>query len=87
MPLPLHKGRLGRGLASLIGEAPQAEQRLPINGEHRLIAIDQLRPGTFNPRRVKARAIPASNTDLPASDPVPCSISARAIRTRSRSGL
>ena len=51
MPLPLHKGRLGRGLASLIGEAPQAEQRLPINGEHRLIAIDQLRPGAFNPRR------------------------------------
>jgi ParB family transcriptional regulator, chromosome partitioning protein len=51
MPLPLHKGRLGRGLASLIGEAPNAEQRLPLNGDHRLISIDQLRPGAFNPRR------------------------------------
>jgi ParB family chromosome partitioning protein len=52
MPLPLHKGRLGRGLASLIGEAPDAEAQLPAAGEHRLIAIDQLRPGTFNPRRI-----------------------------------
>ena len=34
---------------------------------------------TRNPRRVKARAIPASSNDLPTSDPVPCSISARVI--------
>ena len=27
MSLPLQKGRLGRGLASLIGEVPQAEPR------------------------------------------------------------
>ena len=51
MPIPLHKGRLGRGLASLIGEAPNAEPRLPPHGEQRLVAIDQLRPGPFNPRK------------------------------------
>jgi ParB family chromosome partitioning protein len=51
MPLPLHKGRLGRGLASLIGETPNAEPGLPLHGDHRLISIDQLRPGAFNPRR------------------------------------
>ena len=38
---------------------------------------------TRSPCRVKARANPASSSDLPTSDPVPCSISARAIRTRS----
>ena len=37
---------------------------------------------TFRPCRVKARAMPASSSDLPTSEPVPCSISARAIRTR-----
>ncbi len=39
---------------------------------------------TFSPRRVNARASPASSSDLPTSEPVPCSISACAIRTRSR---
>ncbi len=38
---------------------------------------------TLSPCRVKARASPASSSDLPTSEPVPCSISARAIRTRS----
>ncbi len=38
MPLPLHKGRLGRGLASLIGETPNAEPGLPLHGDHRLIS-------------------------------------------------
>jgi ParB family chromosome partitioning protein len=51
MPIPLHKGRLGRGLASLIGETPNAEARLPVHGEQRLVSIDQLAPGAFNPRR------------------------------------
>jgi ParB family transcriptional regulator, chromosome partitioning protein len=51
MPLPLHKGRLGRGPASLIGETPDAEPGLPLHCDHRLISIDQLRPGAFNPRR------------------------------------
>ena len=32
---------------------------------------------------LQARANPASSSDFPTSDPVPCSISARAIRTRS----
>ena len=33
---------------------------------------------TLSPRRVKARASPASSSDLPTSEPVPCSISASA---------
>ncbi len=51
MAIPLQKGRLGRGLASLIGETPQAEAHLPVHGEQRLLSIDQLHPGPFNPRR------------------------------------
>src|SRR5205085_12615823 len=35
---------------------------------------------TRRPRRVKARARPASSSDLPTSEPVPCSISARVMR-------
>jgi ParB family chromosome partitioning protein len=51
MPLPLQKGRLGRGLASLIGEVPTGEQRLPAAGEQRLVGIDQLHRSQLNPRR------------------------------------
>jgi ParB family chromosome partitioning protein len=51
MPLPLNKGRLGRGLASLIGEVPSGEQRLPAEGEQRTVGIDQLRRSPLNPRR------------------------------------
>jgi ParB family chromosome partitioning protein len=51
MAIPMQKGRLGRGLASLIGEAPQAEQRLAPHGEQRLVSIDQLHPSGLNPRR------------------------------------
>jgi ParB family chromosome partitioning protein len=51
MAIPMQKGRLGRGLASLIGEAPEAEPRLPIHGEQRLISIAELRPSGFNPRK------------------------------------
>jgi ParB family chromosome partitioning protein len=47
----MHKGRLGRGLASLIGEAPQNESRLPPHGEQRLVSIDQLHPSGLNPRK------------------------------------
>ena len=51
MPIPLHKGgRLGRGLASLIGE-PQAETRLPAHGEQRLVPLAELHPSGLNPRR------------------------------------
>jgi ParB family transcriptional regulator, chromosome partitioning protein len=57
MSIPLQKGRLGRGLASLIGEpAPQAESRLPAHGEQRLISIDQLHPNGRNPRKSFADA-------------------------------
>jgi ParB family chromosome partitioning protein len=52
-PIPLHKGRLGRGLASLIGE-PQSqagEVRLPEQGEQRLMPIADLHPSGLNPRK------------------------------------
>src|SRR5262245_22461995 len=51
MAIPMHKGRLGRGLASLIGEAPQSEARLAAHGEQRLLSIDQLHPSGLNPRK------------------------------------
>ena len=51
MAIPMHKGRLGRGLASLIGEAPQSDSRLPPHGEQRLVSIDQLHPSGLNPRK------------------------------------
>lgn len=47
----LPKSRLGRGLASLIGEAPQSQPRLPAEGEQRLCPVTQLRSGRFNPRK------------------------------------
>lgn len=51
MNAPLQKSRLGRGLASLIGDAPTAEARLPVEGEQRMVPIEQLRGGSFNPRK------------------------------------
>ena len=52
MNSPLPKSRLGRGLASLIGEAPQASQsRIPVEGEQRMLPVAQLRSGRFNPRK------------------------------------
>jgi ParB family transcriptional regulator, chromosome partitioning protein len=51
MVVPMQKGRLGRGLASLIGETPTAAPRLPAEGEQRMLNIDQLHAGPFNPRR------------------------------------
>jgi ParB family chromosome partitioning protein len=51
-PIPLHKGRLGRGLASLIGEPqPQADAHLPPHGEQRLLPIAELHPSGLNPRK------------------------------------
>jgi ParB family transcriptional regulator, chromosome partitioning protein len=51
-PIPLPKSRLGRGLASLIGEPqPQGDGRLPPHGEQRLIPIAELRPSGLNPRK------------------------------------
>ena len=51
MALPLQKNRLGRGLASLIGEAAPAEPRLPVDGEQRSLPLDQIRAGRLNPRK------------------------------------
>jgi ParB family chromosome partitioning protein len=51
MSLPLQKGRLGRGLASLIGEAPRPDQALPAHGEQRLLPISDLHPSGLNPRK------------------------------------
>ncbi len=51
MAVPLQKSRLGRGLASLIGEPVTAQTPLPAEGEQRLVALDQLRGGAFNPRK------------------------------------
>jgi len=51
MPIPMQKGRLGRGLASLIGEASPGETRIAPQGEQRLLSIDQLHPSGRNPRR------------------------------------
>lgn len=65
MNQPLQKSRLGRGLASLIGETQpfavatnpttgvpqQTGPRLPAEGEQRLVSIDQVKPNPANPRK------------------------------------
>lgn len=51
MNLPVQKSRLGRGLASLIGDAPHAQPRIAPEGEQRLLTIDQLKGGKLNPRK------------------------------------
>jgi len=43
--------RLGRGLASLIGEPANAGERIPVEGEQRIVALDRVRPSELNPRR------------------------------------
>jgi len=51
MNLPVQKSRLGRGLASLIGEPSTGHARLPQEGEQRVVPTDLLRGGKFNPRK------------------------------------
>ncbi|MCB1507051.1 MAG: ParB/RepB/Spo0J family partition protein [Hyphomicrobiaceae bacterium] len=51
MTAPLPKGRLGRGLASLIGEPTQMETHLPQDGEQRQLPIELLKGGRANPRK------------------------------------
>lgn len=51
MNAPLQKGRLGRGLASLIGDAPHAAGEGTAIVGQREAAIDLLRGSSFNPRR------------------------------------
>ena len=47
----LPKSRLGRGLASLIGEPVQNGTRLPPEGEQRMVAISQVKSSALNPRK------------------------------------
>lgn len=53
MVAPLQRSRLGRGLASLIGEPVQVGPgvRLPAEGEQRVVPIDQVKGGRLNPRK------------------------------------
>jgi ParB family chromosome partitioning protein len=51
MNAPLQKSRLGRGLASLIGDAPVTQPRIPPEGEQRMVPIEQIRGGKLNPRK------------------------------------
>ncbi len=51
-PSPVQKSRLGRGLASLIGDnVPVSGRVLPANGESRMVPIDRVRPSPLNPRK------------------------------------
>jgi len=47
----LPKSRLGRGLASLIGEPVQVGGRLPPEGEQRMVSISQVKSSPLNPRK------------------------------------
>lgn len=51
MVAPVQKSRLGRGLASLIGDPAPTQSRLPPEGEQRIVGIDQVRAGRLNPRK------------------------------------
>lgn len=51
MQSALPKSRLGRGLASLIGEPVQTGNRLPPEGEQRLVPIAQVKGSPLNPRK------------------------------------
>jgi ParB family chromosome partitioning protein len=45
------KSRLGRGLASLIGEPAPLGHRLPPEGEQRMVAISDVKSSPLNPRK------------------------------------
>ncbi len=51
MNAPLARSRLGRGLASLIGEPTPGQPVLPPEGEQRLVSTADLKPGRYNPRK------------------------------------
>jgi ParB family transcriptional regulator, chromosome partitioning protein len=51
MLAPSTKSRLGRGLASLIGEPMMSAPRLPPEGEQRVVALDQVHASQLNPRK------------------------------------
>ena len=48
----VQKNRLGRGIASLIGDASaQDTKALPLEGEQRVVPIEEVRPSPLNPRK------------------------------------
>jgi ParB family transcriptional regulator, chromosome partitioning protein len=49
--VPIQQSRLGRGLASLIGEPVLAQPRLPAEGQQRVVPVDQVHGSKSNPRR------------------------------------
>ena len=49
--VPIQQSRLGRGLASLIGEPVLAQPRLPAEGQQRIVPVDQVHGSKSNPRR------------------------------------
>jgi ParB family transcriptional regulator, chromosome partitioning protein len=51
MLAPSQKSRLGRGLASLIGEPMMSQPRLPPEGEQRVVSVDQVHASRLNPRK------------------------------------
>ncbi len=52
MNAPMQKSRLGRGLASLIGEPMQSGRaHLPPEGEQRMVPTAEVRPSKLNPRK------------------------------------
>jgi ParB family transcriptional regulator, chromosome partitioning protein len=52
MNAPMQKSRLGRGLASLIGEPMQSGRpQLPPEGEQRMVSTADVRPSKLNPRK------------------------------------
>jgi ParB family chromosome partitioning protein len=51
MNAPMQKSRLGRGLASLIGEPAVTQPRVPPEGEQRIVPISQVKAGKYNPRK------------------------------------
>lgn len=53
MSANVQKNRLGRGIASLIGDAAVADSvsALPLEGEQRVVPIEEVRPSALNPRK------------------------------------
>jgi len=50
--IPMQKnGRLGRGLASLIGDATPNAPKLAPEGEHRVVGIEKISASAINPRK------------------------------------
>jgi len=51
MAATAQSGRLGRGLASLIGEPANVTESLPSEGVQRVVTVDRVQPSPLNPRR------------------------------------